>query len=134
MDFSRNMFKVLLVATMGIAPIISHADLIADKTPSKRSQKVAAAQGSTNAVLTPAESAFANQLSALHRQIFVMVFTPALRQEAMGLVGGAEGSGMGADMAVEQVISHHRDAPTMPDGTSAKPTKNNAKKKSYWTS
>jgi|GEM_PF-1109761 len=147
---SRNVLKVLMVAALGLVPMLSHADLVAGKNPSRRSsQRVAAAPAQDNKMmLTPAETDFANQLSPLHRQIFVMVFTPDLRKEAMDMMTIGSDTGeetmMTADMAVEQVISHHRDMSTMPNGQSttqpstnapAKQTQNSgSKKKSYWSS
>ncbi|MBM3192328.1 MAG: hypothetical protein FJZ63_06745 [Chlamydiae bacterium] len=96
--------------------------------------------------LTPAEQQFAAQLSSLHKQIFTTVFTPQLRQEAMTLMSPDAQSNLGdngsitADMAVEEVVSNHRDMPMngMPSGTqgnsSSMPTQPSSNKAGkYWT-
>lgn len=69
---------------------------------------------------------FANKLSALHKQIFTTVFTPALRQEAMSMMSNIDEDDMDdesimtEDMAVEQTIMNHRDA-ALPDDTTPAP-------------
>lgn len=148
----RSFFNALLITVLGVSPLLCQADIIAGRQSSN--QKIADMPQSSS-TMTPEEMQFANQLSTLHKQIFMMVFTPALRQEAMNLMTtpgkDMEGSApMSADMAVEEVISNHRDMSTSTQqsgkssqsssssgGTSSKPMQNSSdtsKKKSYWSS
>lgn len=107
--------SVMLAVGLGLSPSIAQAESILQ---CKQYQKVA--QMPVNP-LTPAEQQFATQLSTLHKQIFSTVFTPQLRQEAMTLMTpqdpdmGGNG-GISADMAVEEVISNHRDMPMTNQG------------------
>ena len=70
--------------------------------------------------MTPAEQQFAMKLSPLHRQIFTNVFTPDLRQEAMADMTSTDNEDevmpMTEDMAVEQVITNHREPLQMSPG------------------
>ena len=106
---------VMFAVSLGVVPSLAQAENI---IPCKQYQKVA--QMPVNP-LTPAEQQFATQLSTLHKQIFSTVFTAQLRQEAMTLMTpqdpdmGGNG-GISADMAVEEVISNHRDTPMTNQG------------------
>lgn len=136
--------------------MLCQAEVILGK---QTSSKRVAAMTPDKTALSPEEQQFAMKLSALHRQIFTMVFTPDLRKEAMALMAIPsddmdEDTPMTADMAVEEVISNHRDMPAsqpgqMPaknaqpsnasskGGAPAKQTQNSSttsKKKSYWSS
>lgn len=146
--------KPLLVAVMGVAPVLSQADvnIEACKQPVAAQTAPAPMQQNNAAMkaLTPAEQAFAMKLSALHRQIFVMVFTPDLRKEAMAVMASPDSQDedmpMSQDMAVEQVITNHRDPvqlPALPGDNSqsgmqspqsTQQTNNStsSSKKSYW--
>ena len=148
--------QTVLVVALGVSPVLCQAQV---SQPKRAAQKIAAQpaggqpgsmQQSTSA-LSPQEQQFAMKLSALHRQIFIMVFTPDLRKEAMGMMA-APGSDMDddetpmtADMAVEETISNHRDAmPAQMSSTTSnqkvapqqqpakQQTQNTTKKKSYW--
>lgn len=142
--------KTMLVAALGVTPVLAQADIGIGQC--KQQVQKTAMQQNTNA-MTQAEQQFAMKLSALHRQIFMTVFTPDLRKEAMAAMTSPDNeddeSPITEDMAVEQVITNHRDMATMQPGSSnqkytnqpqtqkqpAKQTKNSSnsnKKKSYW--
>jgi len=140
--------KALVIGVLGAMPLLSYGgEFIAETSLAFNYQMVAAAP-QDKTMMSPDEMQFANQLSGLHRQIFMTVFTPALRQEAMSIMtmpgndmeGGAP---MSADMAVEEVISNHRDMPAsdnngqQPSTTApSNPTKDSgsSKKTNYWSS
>jgi hypothetical protein len=153
---SHSVFKILLVTALGISPMLCQAEIIVGKQTS--SQRVVA-MASDKTALSTDEQQFAMKLSALHRQIFTMVFTPDLRKEAMALMtipsdDMDDDTPMTADMAVEEVISNHRDMPSSQPGqvpgknaqpsnasskgsAPAKQTQHSSttsKKKSYWSS
>jgi hypothetical protein len=153
----RSHFLTMLLAVgLGVCPILAQADLSeTGYTIPCRSYVQKTAAPASNPSMTPAEQQFAMKLSALHRQIFSSVFTPDLRKEAMDAMSAPENDDeeepMTPDMAVEQVISNHRDmagggmnqksgspsqssSQSMPK-SSTKQTKNTSssnKKKSYW--
>ena len=137
--------KTMLVAALGVAPIFAVADVGVEQC--KQQVQKTAMQQSNNA-MTPAEQQFAMKLSALHRQIFMTVFTPDLRKEAMAAMTSPsnedEDMPMTEDMAVEQVITNHRDI-AMPSqkpmnqpqaqkqpAKQTKNSKNTSTKKNYW--
>jgi hypothetical protein len=134
--------KTLLVTALGVCPILCQADIEVQQCK-QQVQKTAMQQNSAtkgNMPMNAAEQQFAMKLSALHRQIFTTVFTPDLRKEAMAAMTSPDNDDeempMTEDMAVEQVITNHRDTTAMPKAApaaSTKQTKNTTtKKKSYW--
>lgn len=74
-------------------------------------------------VLTSQELQFSNQLSSYHREVFITVFTPQMRQETITMIEDHEGEmddemPMSADMCVEQTLMNHRNPPTAPTTSS----------------
>jgi hypothetical protein len=109
----------LCISVLAFSPALSHGAQTAQKPQPNTTKQ-------TPNPMSKAEMDFANKLSALHKQIFMTVFTPALRQEAMSMMSNIDEDDMDdesimtEDMAVEQTIMNHRDA-ALPDDNAPAP-------------
>lgn len=94
---------------------------------SSTAKPIAPSAANVSNSLTPGELQFSNQLSPYHKEVFMTVFTPQMRQEAVTMMEEYQEDmedemPMSADMCVEQTLMNHRAPPIAPTKSSKKNT------------
>ena len=102
------MKKLLFLASLGWMSVSLSTVSAVSIPPSP-----APAATSSSSVITSQDSQFATQLSPYHKQVFLTVFTPQMRQETITMMEESEKDSfdetpMSADMCVEQTLMNHR--------------------------
>lgn len=115
------------VISLGFFMCVASACVFGASAGSVQSKPAAPAKQVAPPSLTKEEQAFADQLSQPHKQIFLTVFTPAMREEALSYMDDDnvdedddlyDELPITADRAVEVTLSRHRDPGRNDDETS----------------
>lgn len=109
------MKNFLFLAGFGLMSILTSSVQAASNAPKSTTPTVTKQSN----ILTSQELQFSNQLSPYHKEVFMTVFTPQMRQETISMMEDHEDDmddemPMSADMCVEQILMNHRNPPTAP--------------------